>query len=51
MPSKSLKQHLLMAAVAHNPRLAKKLGIPQRVAREFLRADKRLGRFQKRKKK
>jgi len=29
-----------MAAAAHNPRIAKKLGIPQKVARDFNQADK-----------
>jgi len=28
-----------MAAAAHNPRFAKRAGIPQRVAREFSAAD------------
>jgi hypothetical protein len=28
-----------MAAAAHNPQFAKKLGIPQSVAREFVCAD------------
>jgi len=30
-----------MAAAAHNPKFAKKMGIPQSVAREFNEADKR----------
>lgn len=29
-----------MAAAAHNPRFARKLGIPTKVAREFNQADK-----------
>lgn len=41
MPSKSLAQHNLMAAVAHNPDFAKKTGIPQSVGKEFTQADKR----------
>ena len=40
MPSKSLKQAKVMAAVAHNRALARRLGIPQSVAREFFQADK-----------
>lgn len=40
MPSTSKKQHNLMAAVAHNPAFAKKVGIPQSVGQEFNRADK-----------
>jgi len=40
MPSVSKKQHNLMAAVAHNPKFAKKAGIPQSVGKEFNKADK-----------
>ena len=40
MPSKSRAQHNLMDAVAHNPKFAKKVGIPQSVGKEFVRADK-----------
>lgn len=40
MPSKTPKQKRTMAAAAHDPRFAKKLGIPQNVAREFNQADK-----------
>ena len=39
MPSKSSSQHNLMAAVAHNPAFAKKLGIPQKVGKEFAKSD------------
>ncbi len=39
MPSKSPKQARTMAAAAHNPKFAKKVGIPQKVAKEFNRAD------------
>lgn len=42
MPSKSPAQHKLMQAVAHNPSFAKKVGIPQKVGKEFERADKRM---------
>jgi hypothetical protein len=41
MPSKSKAQADLMRAVAHNPKFAKKVGIPQSVGREFSEADKR----------
>lgn len=41
MPSKSAAQAHLMAAAAHNPAFAKKVGIPQSVAQEFSRADKK----------
>lgn len=39
MPSKSPAQARLMAAVAHNPGFAKKVGIPQTVGKEFNQAD------------
>lgn len=39
MPSKSLKQHRFMQAVAHSKSFARKVGVPQSVAREFLKAD------------
>ena len=42
MPSKSPSQHRLMAAVAHNPAFAKKVGIPAKVGKEFVRADKNM---------
>jgi len=42
MPSKSPAQHNLMAAVAHNPAFAKKVGIPQKIGKEFVRADKKM---------
>lgn len=40
MPSKSFEQHKLMSAVAHNPDFAKKVDIPVKVGKEFVRADK-----------
>lgn len=40
MPSTSKKQARLMAAVAHNPAFAKKVGIPQSVGKDFNQADK-----------
>jgi hypothetical protein len=39
MPSKTPKQARTMAAAAHNPAFAKKVGIPVKVAKEFNRAD------------
>ncbi len=45
MPSKSKKQAKLMSAVAHNPKFAKKAGIPQSVGRDFHDADKKKGKF------
>jgi hypothetical protein len=40
MPSKSEKQHNLMALVANDRAAAKRLGIPQKVGKEFMEADK-----------
>jgi len=40
MPSKSAKQHRFMEMVAHNPKMAKKVGVPQSVGRDFSEADK-----------
>ena len=40
MPSKSAKQARMMAAAAHNPAFAKKVGVPVSVAQEFNQADK-----------
>lgn len=44
MPSKSKPQARLMAAAAHNPKVAKSAGIPVKVAREYHQADKAKGR-------
>jgi len=35
MPVKSAKQERFMQAVAHDPKFAKKAGVPQKVGREF----------------
>jgi len=43
MPSKSAAQARLMAGAAHDPAFAKKVGVPQKVAREFNQADKGTG--------
>ena len=40
MPSKSEAQERTMAAAAHNPKFAKKMGIPVSVAKDFNQADK-----------
>ena len=40
MPSETAKQARTMAAAAHDPKFAKRMGIPQKVAREFNQADK-----------
>jgi hypothetical protein len=39
MPSSSEPQHRLMAAVAHSPAFAKKVGIPVSVGKDFTAAD------------
>jgi len=39
MPSVSNKQKDFMAAVAHNPKFAKKVGVPQSVGKDFNQAD------------
>lgn len=44
MPSKTEKQKRTMAAAAHNPAFAKKVGIPVKVAKEFNQADKAKGK-------
>jgi hypothetical protein len=40
MPSSSKKQHNFMAAIAHSPAFAKKVGVPQSVGQDFDKADK-----------
>jgi len=40
MPSASKKQHNFMAAVANNPKFAKKVGVSKTVGEEFMKADK-----------
>jgi hypothetical protein len=40
VPSTSKKQHNFMAAVAKNPKFAKKAGVPQSVGEDFLEEDK-----------
>ena len=51
MPSSSAKQARTMAAAAHNPKFAKKMGIPESVAKEFNAADKGTGILKRKKKK
>jgi hypothetical protein len=41
MPSKSPAQKRLMAAAAHDKAFASKVGVPQKVAKEFNRADQK----------
>ncbi len=42
MPSASKKQHNLMAMVANDPAAARRVGVPQSVGAEFMKADKGL---------
>lgn len=51
MPSKTKKQAKLMAAVAHNPKFAKKVGISVKVGKEFNQADAVTGILKGKKKK
>jgi len=39
----------MMAAAAHNPKFAKKVGVPQGVAKDFNRADAKTGILRKKK--
>lgn len=50
MPSSTQKQARTMAAAAHNPKFAKRVGIPQAVAQEFNRADAKTGILRKKRK-
>ena len=50
MSSTSAKQARTMAGAAHDPKFAKKVGIPQRVAKEFNQADKGTGILRKKRK-
>ena len=49
MPSKTPAQARLMAAAAHNPAFAKKVGVPQAVGKEFNKADAKTGILRKKK--
>lgn len=47
MPSKSEAQERMMRAATHDPAFAKKVGIPQKVAKEFADADKKKPKHQR----
>lgn len=47
MPSKTPKQARLMAAAAHDPKFAKRVGVPMKVAKEFNKADAGTGILRK----
>lgn len=40
MPARSKSQNRLMQAAAHDPKVAKKTGVSQKVAREFTKSTK-----------
>lgn len=46
MPSVSRLQHRFMEIAKHDKQFAEQHHIPQKVAREFVEADKREGRYQ-----
>lgn len=39
MPSESGKQHRFMEMVAHDPDAAKRVGVPQKVGKDYVMAD------------
>lgn len=49
MPSVSRKQHNYMAMLATTPGKAHKKGPSQKVAKDFIKADKKSGKFRKKK--
>jgi hypothetical protein len=51
MPSTTAKMARTMAGAAHDPGFAKKMGIPQSVAKEFNKADAKTGILRKKGKK
>lgn len=50
MPSTSGKQARFMAMIAHDPKAAKRTGVPQSVGKEFNQADAKTGILRKKKK-
>jgi hypothetical protein len=44
MPSKTPKQKSFMAAVANNPKFAKKVGVAPKVGKEFAMKDKKMAK-------
>ena len=47
MPSRTKRQARIMAGAAHDPAFAKKVSIPQSVAKDFNQADKKTGILKK----
>jgi hypothetical protein len=46
VPDKTRKQHNFMEMVKHSPEMQRRTGVSEKVADEFLQADKREGKFQ-----
>jgi DNA-binding cell septation regulator SpoVG len=46
MPSKTQRQHNFFEAVKHSPAMQQRTGVSEKVADEYLQADKRAGKFQ-----
>ena len=44
MPSRSKAQHDFFQAIKHNRKFARKAGVPQKVARNFIAADAKRGK-------
>jgi hypothetical protein len=51
MPSKTRAQARLFAAAAHDPKFAKRVGVPVKVAKEYNKADAGTGILKSRNKK
>lgn len=45
MGSTSKAQAAFMQAASHSPKFAKKVGIPQKVAKEYMAEDKKSGKY------
>ncbi len=45
MPTTSIKQHRFMEMIAHNPKAAKKAGVPQSVGKEMVAHDDRIEKY------
>lgn len=50
MPSVSPAQHNFMEAIAHSGGFAKKVGVSQKVGRDFVSADRAAGKFRPKRK-
>lgn len=50
MPSSTRRQHNFMEAIAHDPKFARKVGVAQKVGKDFAAADKKAGKFKAKRK-